>query len=101
MNAEEIQKILIQMLHEAKQEDGQWIKAGTPLMSMIGDKFNDTECPFRTVRKLAFRSMKTPLPAPPTEDELAKKSIPNLLVQPIKAKHIELPEGMKMIRAFS
>ena len=43
MNAEEIQRILIQMLHEAKQEDGQWIKAGTPLMSMLGDKFNDTD----------------------------------------------------------
>ena len=43
MSAEQIQAMLIQMLHEAKQEDGQWIKPGTPLMQMLGDKFNDTD----------------------------------------------------------
>ena len=43
MTAEKVQEALIQMLHEAKQEDGQWLRPSTPLMQALGDKFNDTD----------------------------------------------------------
>ncbi|MDP2434892.1 MAG: hypothetical protein Q8P67_04050 [archaeon] len=65
-------------------------------------KLKDNDKPFQSVRKLAYRSTNVPLPTPPTQEEVNKKSIPNLLNHPPpKPKSVELPEGTRMIRAFT
>jgi hypothetical protein len=65
-------------------------------------KLADAETPFRSVQRLAFRSTSQPLGMRLTEADVAQRSIPNLLNEPVvqQAQPPPLPDGSRMIRAY-